>query len=581
MKKNDKNYVNSLVNKILNETLEERADSLVNKIKTNVNELGGMEDGHPKFGDKNLSNMSADEIDALLSGLDSDSSEDEDIHPKFGKKNFSKMSDEEIDDLVNNYFENNSKELSEWTDVDDLEEGFDSGEMKSFRKGKDFTNREFKRIPKNVNIDISDLDDDSISVDKFKSRKRKPQKDSDDEFDLEMSEGFDSEDIKDARRGRDFSSKEFVRPKKRGNVKFDDDNDSTTMGKFLSKRHRPQKDSDDEFDLELNENETNVEGCKTVKDVIAKQNGEVTDLDKDLLKRYNCDSIKESLRGGQKKLDKNKNNKIDSEDFKLLRKDKKTETKESLKGGQKKLDKNNNDKIDAEDFKLLRKKKVKESVRLTEDELISLIENIIKENELNIKSSTPKGLSKYNDIHRKDGKINDDHIKSVAAKMKEYLKDGSKGDYEENPKHFPKGNGELSKMNAKKYTMSDDGKEFIEDYVSPGMENLDYDEIHPNEEWMESTIEGSEKTGNSQKYGNAVETDVNKRVNKKRKENKYAKAKKMAYNKASQPVVSDKTGEEKGGGVNIKLESELKKNDLLNEEFYKIQHLMGYNRKTQ
>ena len=59
---------------------------------------------------------------------------------------------------------------------------------------------------------------------------------------------------------------------------------------------------------------------------------------------------------------------------------KKTETKESLKGGQKNLDKNKNNKIDAEDFKLMRgKKSVKESIQLTESEMIELIENIIKE----------------------------------------------------------------------------------------------------------------------------------------------------------------------------------------------------------
>ena len=103
--------------------------------------------------------------------------------------------------------------------------------------------------------------------------------------------------------------------------------------------------------------------------------------------------------------------------------------------------------------------------------------------------------------------------------MKDYVVAGSKGEYTESPTHFPKGNGELEKMAAKKYTMSDAGKEFIDDFMRPGMENLDYDEIHPNEEWIEKTIDGSSKTGNSSEYANAVKTDVNSNILKKQKAN--------------------------------------------------------------
>ena len=82
--------------------------------------------------------------------------------------------------------------------------------------------------------------------------------------------------------------------------------------------------------------------------------------------------MNERLSGRQRNIDKNKNGKIDSEDFKMLR-GKKAETKESLKGGQKKLDANKNNKIYSEDFKLLRKKKtVKESIQLSENEMIEL-----------------------------------------------------------------------------------------------------------------------------------------------------------------------------------------------------------------
>ena len=59
--------------------------------------------------------------------------------------------------------------------------------------------------------------------------------------------------------------------------------------------------------------------------------------------------------------------------------------------------------------------------------------------------------------------------------------------------------------------------EFIKDYMSPGMENLDYDEVHPNEDWVTDNIEGSSRTGNNPKWANAVETPVNKNRNKIRK----------------------------------------------------------------
>jgi hypothetical protein len=263
----------------------------------------------------------------------------------------------------------------------------------------------------------------------------------------------------------------------------------------------------------------------------------------------------------------------------------KSEMTETLKGNQKVLDKNKNNKIDSEDFKLLRKDVKKESIKITESEMVNLIEKIILEQKTqnNINSiGMAKGYDKYKQVHQKSGKENEDSLKATSQKMREYTKPGSNGEYTENPTDFPKGNGELEKMTAKKYTMSDAGKEFIDDFMRPGMENLDYDEIHPNEEWIEKTIDGSSQTGNSSEYANAVKTDVNSNILKKQKANKFAKAKRMAYNKAPQPIVSDKPGEESGKGINIKLESMNDKTKTqLNEEFSKINSLMTYNRKTQ
>ena len=74
---------------------------------------------------------------------------------------------------------------------------------------------------------------------------------------------------------------------------------------------------------------------------------------------------------------------------------------------------------------------------------------------------------------------------------------------------------------------------------------------------------------------------MNKKINAKRKANKFAKARNMAYQKAPQPI-KDATGEDKGTGLNIKLEStEDKKTKQINEEFNRMKSLIGYSRKTQ
>ena len=320
-------------------------------------------------------------------------------------------------------------------------------------------------------------------------------------------------------------------------------------------------------------------------------------------------NITEALKGRQRKLDKNKNNKIDAEDFKMLRnksksdKDIKKVNKVSTRHGMEEQETDegnafsgalaNAKKSGKDSFEVDGKKyPVKESYRLTESEMIGLIEKIVLEQKNkevkdpaeknNIKGfgGSPRGLEVYKKAHNGSGKENEDYIKDVTKKMKDYLKDGSKGEYDMNPKIFPKGNGELEKMSKKAYTMSDAGKEFIDDFMSPGMENLDYDQIEPNEEQITNNIEGSSKTGNDSSYANAVETDVNKKINAKRKANKFAKVRNMAYQKSAQPI-KDATGEDSGKGINLKLESTEKKTKQINEEFDRMKSLISYDRKTQ
>jgi len=248
---------------------------------------------------------------------------------------------------------------------------------------------------------------------------------------------------------------------------------------------------------------------------------------------------------------------------------------------------------------------VKESIQLSEDEMIDLIEMIVREQkenngknpvkiDNNLKGHPkPPGVTNTESALKGSKNENEKYYKEVTKKMKDYLKDGSKGEYEMNPKHFPAGNGELAKMAKKAYIPSGAVKDYVDNFTAAGQENLMYDEINPNEEWMDKNIEGSSTTGNNPEWSNAVETPTNKKRNQIRKDNLLGAVKKQAYNKSEQPVVSDVAGEYEDGKhkkVNFgkankvlkQLEStEDKKSKVINEEMEKMKNLIGYNRKTQ
>jgi hypothetical protein len=271
-------------------------------------------------------------------------------------------------------------------------------------------------------------------------------------------------------------------------------------------------------------------------------------------------------------------------------------------------------KLSASDAKLLKQvnlaltlgdiKESKESLRLTESELIDLIESIVKEQKTekkeepkeNIKIQTPIGLTSVQKANKKTGEISDAQIKDTAKKIAEYMKDGSKEKFTTDPKHFPKGNGELAKMDKKTYKATTAVEDYVDNFTAAGLENLVYDEIHPDEEWVDKNIEGSSITGNNPEWANAVETGVNKKRNQIRKDNLLGAVKQMAYNKAPQPTEETEnptTGQKfnknfgKGSGVKAnkilnQLEStEEKGKSKINEDMEKMKNLISYNRKTQ
>jgi hypothetical protein len=259
----------------------------------------------------------------------------------------------------------------------------------------------------------------------------------------------------------------------------------------------------------------------------------------------------------------------------------------------------------------VRKESRKSSLRLTEDELIDMIEKIVLEQKVkdtaesaNISKKPPVGLKKTEDVLGKNKKENDDYAKEVVEKMKDYMKDmfsGSNG-YDENPDDFPQSNYDIEKDHKeKKYHPSDAVEEYIEAFAYPGMTNLVYDEIKPDDEMIEKQIKGDSKNGNAvtgkdgKALGNVSKRSekVGERFKKNFDENLYgAEQMNVSYKRQSQPV--DVAGENRQSGglkkgstakaqkIMNQLESkEDKKSKIISEEMEKMKNLIGYNRKTQ
>ena len=228
----------------------------------------------------------------------------------------------------------------------------------------------------------------------------------------------------------------------------------------------------------------------------------------------------------------------------------------------------------------------KDTLKLTEEELISMIEELVVE-----QKAKSKGMVQYDRVHKKDEDINRKANKESFKKMEDYAK-GYKGSFEENAKHFPKGNGELAKMDKKAYIPSEAVEEYVADFAYPGQQNLNFNEIKPDDERIKKYLEGDSTTGNSSEYANAVETEVGKKFFKNYKDNAYgAQQKKASYKRQPQPV--DVAGENKGAKSykNTKGQKALdklsenvvkdEKENILSEEMVRMKEMIGYNKKSQ
>jgi hypothetical protein len=281
-------------------------------------------------------------------------------------------------------------------------------------------------------------------------------------------------------------------------------------------------------------------------------------------------------------------------------------------------------KLSAADSKLLKQvnlaltlKTVKENrniLSLTENELIDMIENLVTEQQVkdaaeknNISKKEATGLKKTEKVLGKNKSEGDSYFKELAKKMTGYLKDSTKGKYEMNPENFPQSNYQIDKdAKIMKYNPSEAVEEYIDAFSYPGMTNLVYDEIKPDDERIDKQLKGDSTFGNAvtdkegKALGNVAPSKVGEKFKKNYDENLYgAEQMKASYKRQPQPVEVEGQGQSKGSLKSKKgadkpssiakaskilntLEStENKKEKLVNEDMDKIKNLIGYNRKTQ
>lgn len=277
-------------------------------------------------------------------------------------------------------------------------------------------------------------------------------------------------------------------------------------------------------------------------------------------------------------------------------------------------------KLSAADLKLLKQvnlaltlkdiKESKDTLKLTEDELIDMIEKIVLEQKVkdkaeidNISKKEPEGLKKTNKVLELNKKENEDYSKEVVKKMKDYLKDATKAEYDENPERFPESNYTLDKdSKIAKYDPSEAVDEYIEAFAYPGQTNIVFDEIKPDDKKITKYLEGDSTTGNAvvdkkgKALGNVVPSKAGERFKKNYDENLYgAEQMKASYKRQSQPVDiaggekikgslknAKKSSIDKASSILNQLEStEDKASKIISEEMVKMKDLISYNRKTQ
>lgn len=200
----------------------------------------------------------------------------------------------------------------------------------------------------------------------------------------------------------------------------------------------------------------------------------------------------------------------------------------------------------------------KKTLRLSESQFADVIKKIVKE-------AIP-GIGITKKSREESGKENNQNIKDVEKKMKDYLSfEGN--DNPEFPHHIGKGN--KNNKEVVKINNNDEEDEYVEDNRGMGLQDVKYDH-EPSEQFKErvkKALEGDSTMGNSQDSPNVIKTKTGENIGKIAKRKKKEIEDQPMYEKDVQPVKVVKESQEK----NVIIESEIEK----------MKKLYSYNKKTQ
>lgn len=196
----------------------------------------------------------------------------------------------------------------------------------------------------------------------------------------------------------------------------------------------------------------------------------------------------------------------------------------------------------------------KKIITLSETQMAELLKKII--NEVAVPTMDPK----TEEVLSKDGNQNDEALKAVEKKIKDYL--SFKGN--DNPK-FPNQIGMGDDKAARVATT--DEEEIIDDNRGRGPQDLDY-QNEPSKEFKERlkmSLVGDSKMGNPSDAVNAIKTDVGEKIHKNIEKRQKIHKKEPIY--AKEPVPVKTKGEE----------------DLrpVHEEINRMKQMSSYSEKTQ
>ena len=203
---------------------------------------------------------------------------------------------------------------------------------------------------------------------------------------------------------------------------------------------------------------------------------------------------------------------------------------------------------------------MKKTITLSKDGMSELLNKIISE------VTSPKMDATTSKVIKDSGKQNDEALKAVQKKIKDYL--SFKGnDHPEDFHQIGQGEEKVARQN------SEEQDELVDLNRGRGMHNLEYDQ-EPSKQFkdrLKMSLVGDSKMGNPSDAANAIKTDVGDKIHKRIEKRANAKKEEPMYAKEGVPVETQ--------GKNEPIRGE--KTPNVEKEMQRMKQMSSYNKKTQ